>query len=503
MKESKNSRGNFLGKLKSMWSKPPEGRFLSFKEMGLFGVYAMGVAFMTSSIGYVATILFIPYFYKIDALHGYIILAVASFINMCILPFIANKIEKTTSKWGRYKPYILFTLPLYAILAILVTWIPQMDNETHRILYAYMTCVPLLIANGFFYNMYQTMPTIITSHTQERADIMTPLGLIFGFAPTIMQIVAGPIRGHFMELGKEYEGIRIIGIISVILGILCVLCILKVKERVYYIESEEENKEQVKLSDAFKMLSKNTPLILLTLALVLGSLREFTGQFRMLIIQCRFAENVPLAIKISGLPMTIIGFAATVSMLLLPIVTRKMEKKNILILFSVLPALCNIVLACIGYENIPIGKTSSILITAIHFLMQITPIYLLVPIMLGEIADYQQYKTGKRLDGHIQNMLFTVPTVASQIFMIFAYLWQQKIGFQPMNYSEEAGVISAELQSIACSWYDIVAIISAISGILMAVVLLFYPLSKKKHTEAVEELKRKSVITNVNETVKN
>lgn len=497
----KQKIGGLWSKTKSMWKVPPKGRYLTLKEMGSFGLYALGVAFMTGAVNFIATIAYIPLFYRIDAIHGYIIMAVSSFVNMCILPFIANKMEKTKTKWGRYKPYILFTLPLYIVLIIIVTWIPQFNVERDRIIYAYLTIIPLLITNGFFYNMYQMMPTIITPETQERADLMTPIGLIFGFAPTILGIIDGPLRAHFGS--NEYLAVRYMGVVCVLLGLICALFILRVKERVYSISDEEKKEEKVKFSEAMKMLAHNKPLIILTIALVVGSLREYTAQFRVLIFQARFAPSVELALQVKGVPMTIVGFAFTVAMLLLPIVTRKMDKKNILILFTAMPALCNLILGIVGYERIPVGTASAVGITILHFIMQISPIYLIIPVMLGEIADYQQATTGKRLDGHIQNMLFTVPVLASQVLMIVTYYWQKQIGFEQKLFAltempaEWGGVYPPEFQAIACQWFDTVAIISAVSGFLMVAVLLFYPLSRKKHAEIVKQLNAQSVITNV------
>lgn len=501
---SGNKLKNLLRQVKSTWKVPPKDRFLTSKEVCDFGIFALGVSFMTSAVNSVATFTFIPMFYHISSLHGYIIVALSSFVNLCIIPYVANKIEKTRTKWGRYKPYVLLALPLYALLTVLVTWLPQLESETGRIIYAYLTCIPLLITNTFFFNMYQTLPTIITPNSQERADIMTPIGMIVGFAPTILSFIMGPLRAYFGDtLHKEYLSIRILGMISVVLGTICVLSILRVKERVYSIESEENKEEKIKLKDSLKMLSKNKPLIVLTIALVLGSLTGFSATFRGLIVQIRYAQDVRTALNISGIPINIIGVAYTISMLLLPIVTRKMDKRNILILFHSIGVVCNLILGIVGYERIPIGMPSAIIITLLHFIMQINPAYLLIPIMLGEIADYQQYKTGKRLDGHIQNMLFNVPLLFSQILMIGTFALQKRIGFEPRDYSldlipaGETFVYSESLQSVANTWFNVVSIISAISGILLIIALLFYPLSRKKHQEVVDALKEKSTITNV------
>ena len=177
----------------------------------------------------VITITYIPYFYGIDAIHGYTIYIGGSLINMFLVPLIGQAMEKKRTKWGRYKPYILFSLPLLALFTMMSMWAPQYDSEVDRIIYAYCSCVPVIAISTFANNMYQTMPNVITPNTQERADIMTPIGLIVGFAPTIMNIIVGPIRSAFM--GQEYIAMRIIGAIAVVIGSICVMFILKVKER--------------------------------------------------------------------------------------------------------------------------------------------------------------------------------------------------------------------------------------------------------------------------------
>lgn len=482
--------------VKGMWKTPPKGRFLNLKEMLSFGGFALGNSMMLSAINYVATASYLPMFYEIDAIHAYIIIALATFINMIILPFIGNLIERLNTKIGRYKPVIMGALPIYVIFMILTMWIPQLEKEADRIIYAYLTCTPGLVLANFVNNMYQNMPTVITPNNQERADIMTPIGLIVGFAPTVLNIVAGPIRAAFPK-GQQYMAMRIIGIVSAVLGVICILFILKVKERIYEVDkaSNSKKEEKVTMMEALKMLSKNKPAIIFCIALVLGSLRGFTDQFRWLIIQFRFDEHVQTAVQISGLPQTIIGFASTVAMLLLPLITRKMNKRTAIILFTFTGIVPYIILGSIGYQNIPVGTPSLIVLTILFFIACLNPIYLLIPIMLGELADYQQWKTGKRLDGHLQNLLFIVPGLSMNLLMIASYYLQKQVGFEQKDYVEIMQDLTAAQQATACEWFNIVAIISAVSGALMIIVMLFYPLSRKKHQQIVEELKARSVIT--------
>lgn len=519
--------------VKAMWDKPLEGRFLNIKEIGAFGLYALGNSWIYNTIMLVITITYIPYFYGIDAIHGYTIYIGGSLINMFLVPLIGQAMEKKRTKWGRYKPYILFSLPLLALFTMMSMWAPQYSSEIDRVIYAYCSCVPVIAISTFANNMYQTMPNIITPNTQERADIMTPIGLIVGFAPTIMNIIVGPIRSAFM--GQEYIAMRIIGAIAVVIGSLCVMFILKVKERVY--ELEDNNRELIEAQEAaaraesgeggvageiaesetspaevkaaeaetargdaeklsfaesMKLLFKNKPLWILFAALVIGSLREFWMQFQPLAIQLRFAATTTEALNISGIPNTVIGFGVTVSMLLLPFCTRKLNKNWIIIVFSCLSLLSTAILGFVGFENIPQGTTSAVVLTLLFFLARVNPTYLLIPVMLGDLADYQQYKTGRRLEGHIQNFIMVIPVLMSFVFMLCGWVWQQDIGFEPSNYTD-IEVVPQYLQDIATEWFTAAFLLSAASILGMIVILMFYPLSKKKVEEVTAALRGASV----------
>ena len=478
-----------LFQLKELWNHPAKGRFLPLKEVGYLGLYTLGTSFIMTAISYVVTITEVPLLYRIDAIHGYLIMLCGTLLNLILQPVIGYLMERTNTKFGKYKPYILLSLPLAGVFGILATFIPQL-GDTGRVIFAYTTCVPALFVSNYINYMYQTMPNVITPNSQERADIMTPVGLVFGFAPSVLQIIAGPIRSHFLKQGMEYMGLRIIGLVSVIIGILCCLFIIKVKERVY--NTSETKKEDMSFLGSLRVLFKNKPLMVVFIALILGSLREFWRTFMMFVIRLRFAENVTTALNVSGLPLTIIGFASTVAMILLPICTRKLDKKNIIIIFNMLNAISLAILAIIGFENIAIGTQSAILITIFFFIAAINPTYLIIPLLLGDIADYQQYKTGRRLEGHIQTLLFTVPGLCSFGFMLLGSILQKEIGFEQKLYSG-LEVIPADLQAIGCKWFNITLIISIASALLLVLIMSFYPLSKKKHEAIMQELKAQSV----------
>lgn len=524
--------------VKAMWDKPLEGRFLNIKEIGAFGLYALGNSWIYNTIMIVVTITEIPYFYGIDAIHGYLIYIAGSLINMLLLPLIGQSMEKKRTKWGKYKPYILFTLPLLALFTMMSMWVPQYPDKMDRAIFAYCSCVPVIAISTFANNMYQTMPNVITPNTQERADIMTPIGLIVGFAPTIMNVIIGPIRSAFPT--NEEVALRIVGAIAVVLGTLFVLFIIKVKERVYELEdknrelidaqtdaenatssegaeevpdlaagegrkaklaarkaaraAEKQSPDHLTFAESMKLLFKNKALWILFAALVIGSLREFWMQFQNLIIQTRFDEIPSIAVAVGGVPKTVIGFGVTVSMLLLPLCTRKLSKNWIIILFSALSLVSIAVLGFVGFGNIPQGTTSAVVLTLLFFLARVNPTYLLIPVMLGDLADYQQLKTGRRLEGHIQNFIMVVPVMLSFVFMLCGWVWQQDIGFEPSAYKGDIDIpYTADLLNVASEWFTAAFLLTAASILGMIIILMFYPLSKKKVEEVTAALRGASV----------
>ena len=257
-------------------------------------------------------------------------------------------------------------------------------------------------------------------------------------------------------------------------------------------ETARADAEKLSFAESMKLLFKNKPLWILFAALVIGSLREFWMQFQPLAIQLRFAATTTEALNISGIPNTIIGFGVTVSMLLLPFCTRKLNKNWIIIIFSCLSLLSTAILGFVGFENIPQGTTSAVVLTILFFLARVNPTYLLIPVMLGDLADYQQYKTGRRLEGHIQNFIMVIPVLMSFVFMLCGWVWQQEIGFEPSKYTD-IEVVPQYLQDIATEWFTAAFLLSAASILGMIIILMFYPLSKKKVEEVTAALRGASV----------
>ena len=480
-------------KIKVFWKNPPKGRYLNLKEILCFGGSAFGVSTLVTVVSGLITATQISELFGIDVIHGPYICLVASVLGLIIQPLFGKLLQNTQTKYGKYKPFILLMAPIFAAFAIAATWSPDgirvlEFNATPKIIYAYCICTPTLIMWNLFQNTFYMMPGVITPNQQERTDIWSPIGLVIGFSPTIMNVIGNALRGYFNERGMEYMAFRYIGFIYSVVGLVFVLLLFKVRERII---ATNENKEKTGLFEGLGMIMKNKPLLIFTLALVLGCVRTTIEVDAAILGKLRYATDIPTGQIIFGSLTLITGFAVTPNMILLPFMTRKFNNKTILIFWMSLNALGYAILGIIGVENIAQGTTSAVLLTLFRFIALFNALASLQPLMLSEISDYQQLKTGKRLEGFIQTFAYTLVLVFTNIgYVVIAYV-KQGMGYQPNNYFD-VQTVSDDLMKIATDYFDLALWVSAISAALMAIAMIFYPLSKKEHAKIVEQLQERS-----------
>ena len=75
--------------------------------------------------------------------------------------------------------------------------------------------------------------------------------------------------------------------------------------------------------------------------------------------------------------------------------------------------------------------------------------------------------------------------------MLLAWIWQSAIGFEPAQISsdiKELAFVAESTRAVANEWFNASLLLSAGSCALMIIVLLFYPLTKKKSEEITKRL---------------
>lgn len=485
---------DLAGKVASFWKKAPEGRYLNLKEIICLGGAGLGVSFICNLINMYVTIGQLPLIYDMGdygTLHATIIYLVACVGGLVLTPVYGRAIQRTKTKWGRYKPYILFLAPVVSILGVFAVWSPGGLELTQRIVYVYCLSIPTLLVWNLWFNTWNLFPGVFTPNQQERVDIWSPIGLVMGFAPTVMNV----LKDVFAGLWGDVNAARIFGVTSCVVGMLCILLLTRVKERVFVTDTENAD-NKIGAIQGLRLVLKNKPLLILTLALTLGCMKGTIDTIWHIVARVKYAGDMATAAKIFGSVSLIVGFAATPNMLFLPFFTRKMNNRTIMIMWQAFNTGAYLILALIGFNNFEPGTTSAIVITALRFVASFNAIGSLQPLMLSEIGDYQQKISGYRLEGFTQTVAYSFPMVITQLCALIPAVIQGRLGFNPNNYEikpGESNVLSDELVAIADRYANIAIWISVASGALMLICLCFYTLDKKKHAEIIEELKARSI----------
>lgn len=151
---------------------------------------------------------FLLYYYTVvaklpAAAVGTIFLA-ARLLDAVIDILVGIAVDKTRSRWGRTRPYFLFTAVPYAVVVVLLFNVPG-GSETMRVLYAFLTFKALGILMSLGSIPYTALLPMMTRDTGERLklsgmrSIGTSVSVILGTAATM------PLVGLFGG-GNEQRG---------------------------------------------------------------------------------------------------------------------------------------------------------------------------------------------------------------------------------------------------------------------------------------------------------
>lgn len=493
-----------LSNLKSYWSTPPKGKYLSIKEMGAYSVGGMGVSFMVNTLGLLITAELIPYFYRIDIMHGRNIFTLVILLNLIAQPLLGKLLDNANSKWGKFKPFLIFLTPIVGLLTIMACFVPQYEDETSRVIYAYLTCVPVMVLNAFWFNIYNMIPSAMTPNRQERVNLLSPAGLVSSMAPTILLVIIGPLRNYYYTQGAEYLAARYMAIASVIFSlILTYLIVFYTKERVYIIN---KNVNKIKFLEGMRKVTKNIPFVMWCLASIFIATRILVFLNIAFIANARFHPDYGKGYELFSFLSPITGFGATPAMIFAPLFCKKFSKKTILITANMVMLILYGLIMITGVEFLAIGVPSIVYFTILGFFNSfIAGLFIvIVPAMMAEMYDYQQYKTGERIEGFMGGFGAWVTGVGTALILYIPTIIQRRMGFN-VNLPEfnTSLIFQPDNMEIAVRWFDATVIISFVSTIIFISILLFYKLDNKEHERIMEEIKDKAVAATFDDKMDN
>ncbi|MCF8380811.1 MAG: MFS transporter [Bacteroidales bacterium] len=333
--------------------------------------------------------------YGISAAAAGTIMLIARFWDMASDPIMGIISDRTKTKWGKFRPYILWMALPYSVLAVLTFTTPDFGN-TGKIIYAGATYILLMTAFTAINLPYSSLGAVMTSDSYERAGLNS-YRFIFAFVGQF--IVSGTALSLALYFGKgdNAKGYQYTLILfSVISFILFMITFKTTKERVHPPKAQKES-----LKEDFRALFKNKPWVILFFVGIISFIM-FAMQNLSIAYYFKYyigkEENVQL--------FNIIGTVALI--VAIPFskpLAKRFGKRNVFLASSLLSGFFFILLYLPGVNDIYMIYTFNILAK-----MSYAPAVPLLWTMLADTADYSEWKSGRRSTG----LIFSAATFAQK-----------------------------------------------------------------------------------------
>lgn len=179
-------------------------------------------------------------------------------------PIIGGLSDKTHTRWGRYRPWLLFAAPLTALVLILTFWAHPDWSQTHKIIYMAVTYCILVLGYTCVNIPYGTLCGAMTQNMTERAQINTSRSVSATIAIGIINIITIPLI-EWLGNGNARQGYLLIAILyGTIFAVCHIFCFAKTKEVV-----EVPVAQKIPLRLQLQAVAKNKPYLLALLGQVL------------------------------------------------------------------------------------------------------------------------------------------------------------------------------------------------------------------------------------------
>jgi len=146
-------------------------------------------------------------------------------------PVFGALADRTNTRWGKFRPWILWTALPFGVLGYLAFKTPEL-SASGKLLYAYITYFLLLTIYSANNNPYSALSGVITGNMKERTSLSSFRFVVVTLATIAIQGFTLPMVNHFGQ-GSSSKGYQItMGIFGALAVIFFLITFLTTKERI-------------------------------------------------------------------------------------------------------------------------------------------------------------------------------------------------------------------------------------------------------------------------------
>ena len=315
-------------------------------------------------------------------------------------PIVGVVADRTMSRWGKFRPYLLWLAVPFALIGVLTFYTPDWSG-TWKLVYAYITYSLMMMVYSAINVPYASLLGVISSDPKERS-VLSTFRMTFAYLGSFVALlIFMPLVNFFTGSGTDEQTGWLLAV--VVIACACVVlflgCFAWTKERVLALKGERST-----LKRDVKDLFQNRPWWILLgagiAALIFNSIRDGAAvyYFKYYVLEENYAD-----ISICGIPFVLSGLylaagqaANIIGVVLAAPVSNRIGKRNTYLWAMLLATVLSIVFYGLRANDLVLIFTFQILISVCA-----GSIFPLLWSMYADCADYSELRTGRRATGLI------------------------------------------------------------------------------------------------------
>ena len=379
-------------------------------------------------------------------------------------PLMGVIADRTNTRWGRFRPWILWTAVPFGIMGFLTFTTPSFGPHG-KLVYAYVTYILLMMVYSANNLPYSALSGVITGNLTERTSLSSYRFVFAMSAAFVVQGLALPMV-HYFGQGDSAKGYQwTMGILSFLAVIFFFITFATTKERVHPDPTQKSTIRQ-----DFADLAHNGPWIaIFVLTIFVFITLSMRGGVMLYYFKYYVGrEDLFSLLNVAGLGSTIVGVVFSAPL------ARRFGKRDVFLAGLLLTVVFTAVFVFIPRTAIPvIFATEMVRQLAYGFTIP------LLWSMMADVADYSEWKNHRRATG----VVFSAIVFGLKAGLGFGGAIG---GWVLATYGYVPNVQQTEhaLQGIKLT----VSVFPAATFLIGVVCLLFYRIDKKLEITLTDEL---------------